>query len=111
MDWIEIISSIASFVGTLSIWEAVKYWLNRKTNKRKEEAEADSAELAVIRETMNFLQEQLKSSEERYANQTERLRKFQDENFNLLREKAMLELQLSKLGVDKEIDEGNNHEN
>lgn len=110
MDWITIASTIASFVGTLSIWEAFKYWLNRKTNKRKEEAEADSAELAVIRETMNFLQEQLKQSEERYANQTERLRKFQDENFNLLREKAMLELQLSKQGLDI-YDEGNNHEN
>ena len=110
MDWISVISTIASFVGTLSIWEAVKYWLNRKTNKRKEEAEADSAELAVIRETMNFLQEQLKQSEERYANQTERLRKFQDENFTLLREKAMLELKLSQQGMES-IDEGNNHEN
>ena len=111
MDWISIISTIASFVGTLSIWEAVKYWLNRKTNKRKEEAEADSAELAVIRETMNFLQEQLKQSEERYANQTERLRKFQDENFTLLREKALLELKLSQQGLDVKFDEGNNHEN
>lgn len=111
MDWIEIISSIASFVGTLSIWEAVKYWLNRKTNKRKEEAEADSAELAVLRETINYLQEKFKESLERYDDQTARLRKTQDENFKLLREKAMLELQLSKLGVDNEIDEGNNHEN
>jgi len=110
IDWISIISTIASFVGTLSIWEAVKYWLNRKTNKRKEEAEADSAELAVIRETMDFLQEKLKESLERYDDQTARLRKTQDENFNLLREKAMLELQLSKQGLDI-YDEGNNHEN
>ena len=110
MDWISIVSTVASFIGTLSIWESIKYFINRKTNKRKEEAEADSAELAVIRDTMNFLQEQLKQSEERYANQTERLRKTQDENFTLLREKAMLELQLSKRGLDI-YDEGNNHEN
>ena len=110
MDWVSIASTIASFIGTLSIWEAVKYWLNRKTNKRKEEAEADSAELAVIRETINFLQEQLKGEVERYADQTARLRKTQDENFTLLREKAMLELKLSKQGLEI-YDEGNNHEN
>ena len=111
MDLTTIVSTIASLLGTLSIWEAVKYWLNRKTNKRKEEAEADSAELAVLRETINYLQEKFKESLERYDDQTARLRKTQDENFKLLREKAMLELQLSKQGVTEEIDEGNNHEN
>jgi len=111
MDLLSIASNIGSLLGTLSLWEAIKYWLNRKTNKRKEKAEADSAELAVIRETINFLQEQWKKSEERYANQTERLRKFQDENFVLLREKAILELKLSQNGISVDYDEGNNHEN
>ena len=111
MDMMSIASTVASLIGTLSIWEMVKYFLNRKTNKRKEEAEADSAELAVLRETINYLQEKFKESLERYDDQTARLRKTQDENFQLLREKAMLELQLSKLDMNTEIDEGNNHEN
>jgi len=111
MDLITIISAAAGLLGTLSIWEMIKYFINRKTNKRKEEAEADSAELAVIRETIEFLQNRLKESEERYADQTNRLRKTQDENFTLLREKAMLELKLSQQGIDVSFDEGNNHEN
>ena len=107
----DVVSTVASLIGTLSVWEMIKYFINRKTNKRKEEAEADSAELAVIRETVTFLQERLKESEERYADQTARLRKTQDENFTLLREKAMLELKLSQNGIEADYDEGNNHEN
>lgn len=110
MDIITIASTIASLLGTLSIWEAVKYWLNRKTNKRKEEAEADNAEFQVLRDMIVFLQEQMKEKEERFADQTARLRKTQDENFTLLREKAMLELSLEKKG-HVIVDEGNNHEN
>ena len=110
MDIITIASTIASLLGTLSIWEAVKYWLNRKTNKRKEEAEADREEFEVLRDMIVFLQEQLKYKEERFADQTTRLRESQDENFRLMREKAMLELALEKNGHQK-IDEGNNHEN
>ena len=105
-----IISTVASLIGTLSIWEMVKYFINRKTNKRKEEAEADNAEFQVLRDMIVFLQEQLKEKEERFADQTARLRKTQDENFNLLREKAMLELSIEKNGHVK-VDEGNNHEN
>lgn len=96
MDVMSIISTVASLLGTLGIWEAVKYFLNRKNNRRKEDAEADLSEFGVLRETTAFLQEQLKATEERYADQTQRLRKTQDENFQLLREKAMLELRLAK---------------
>ena len=110
MDMIGIISTIASLLGTLSIWEIVKYLLNRKTNKRKEEAEADTLEFAVLRDQITFLQEQLREKEERFANQTDRLRKIQDENFKLMREKALLELALAKAGVNK-IEEDNNEEN
>ena len=110
MDMMTIISTVARLIGTLSIWERVKYFINRKTNKRKEEAEADNAEFQVLREMITFLQEQLKEKEERFADQTARLRKTQDENYQLMREKAMLELSLEKNGHVK-IDEGNNHEN
>ena len=105
MDIITIITSIASLLGTLSIWEAVKYWLNRKTNKRMEEAEADSKEFATLRDMIEFLQSQLKEKEERFADQTARLRKTQDENFNLLEEKALLEMQLAKKGKSVKVDD------
>lgn len=110
MDIVTIITSIASLLGTLSIWEAVKYFLNRKTNKRKEEAEADTSEFQVLRDMIVFLQEQLKEKEERFADQTARLRKMQDENFQLLREKALLEISMVKNGHEP-VDEGVNLEN
>lgn len=110
IDWVSIASTIASFVGTLSIWEAVKYWLNRKTNRRKEEAEADNSEFAVLHDIVKLIQEQLKTEVERYADQTQRLRKMQDENFSLIRENGLLKLKLSKEGKEP-LDEGNNHEN
>lgn len=117
MDIIAIVSTVASLLGTLSIWEAVKYWLNRKTNKRIEEAEADRSEFSILRDMIEFLQGQLKEKEERFADQTARLRKTQDENFLLHREKAVLEMKLAilknKLGEKGEgIDiEGNHLEN
>lgn len=110
MDIAAIITSVGSILGGLSIWEAVKYWQNRKTNKRIEEAEADRSEFSILREMNTFLQEQLRDKEERFSEQTHRLRKTQDENFRLLREKAMLELALAKAGINK-IDEGNHEEN
>ena len=105
MDIYTILTSVCSLLGTMSLWEIVKYWLNRKTNKRKEEAEADSAEFGVLKEMVNFLQEQLKEKEVRFSEQTTRLRKTQDENFRLLREKAMLELRLANGGQDVKVDE------
>ena len=99
MDIVAIISTVASLLGTLSIWEAVKYFLNRKTNKRMEEAEADSKEFATLRDMIEFLQGQLKEQEARYADQTERLRHTQDENFRLLEEKALLEIRMATGGA------------
>ena len=65
-------------------------------NARKAEAEADSAEFGVLRETVEFLQTQLKEKEERFANQTDRLRKVQDDYFELLKKNAATELELQR---------------
>ena len=77
--------------------------LNIRSNKRKEraeadkaEAEADSADFGVLRETVEFLQTQLKEKEERFANQTDRLRKIQDDYFELMKKDAQTELELQK---------------
>lgn len=98
VSMIEIVISVISAIGG---WEAIRYFLNRKTNKRKEEAEADSLEFGVLKETIHFLQEQLHNQvmqdadkEKRFVEQTQRLRKVQDENSNLLKEKSKIELEL-----------------
>lgn len=97
----EIIIGICSAIGAVGGWELIKYLLNLKTNKRKEEAEADSLEFSVLKDTVTFLQEQLheqvqqdSEKEKRFVEQTMRLRKVQDENYQLLKDKSKLELEL-----------------
>lgn len=96
MEAVSVIEIIVGVVGTMGGWEAIKYLLNRKTNKRKEEAEADGVEFGVLRDSMEFLQNQLKEKEERFVNQTDRLRNLQDDYFELLKEKQRIELELQR---------------
>ncbi len=91
----EVILTAASILGTLGGWEMIKYLLNRKTNTRKAEAEADSSEFTVLRDTVVFLQEQLQKKEERFAEQTDLVRKLTGENLELTRENAMLKAERS----------------
>ncbi len=97
----EIIIGICSAIGAVGGWELIKYMLNLETNKRKEEAEADSLEFGVLKDTVTFLQGQLHEQvkqdaekEKRFVEQTMRLRKVQDDNYQLLNDKSKLELEL-----------------
>ena len=91
----EVILTAASILGTLGGWEMIKYLINRKTNTRKAEAEADSSEFTVLRDTVVFLQEKLQKKEERFAEQTDLVRKLTSENLELTRENAMLKAERS----------------
>ena len=46
----EIVEIIAAIIGALGGFEAIKYFINRKSNARKADAEADSAEFDALRE-------------------------------------------------------------
>lgn len=90
MDW----ATITTILGIVFSWDGVKYLLNRKSNARISDSEADASEFRVLQETVVFLQEQLKSKEERFAEQTERLRKSQEREFELLEKCGNLRLEL-----------------
>ncbi len=103
MDYTAIIEITASMGAAIGGWEFVKYMLNIRTNKRKEKyeadkakAEAESVDFSVLKETVEFLQIQLKEKEERFVDQTDRLRKVQDDYFSLLQEKAKADLELQR---------------
>lgn len=51
----QVIEIVVSVITALGGWEMIKYCMNRKTNRRKEEAEADNVEFNVLREAMDFL--------------------------------------------------------
>lgn len=92
----QVLATLATVIGAVGGWEAIKYLINRKTNSRKAEAEADSVEFEVLRQTTEFLQVQLKEKEERFAEQTELVRSLNTEVLDLTKEKGRLELELQK---------------
>ena len=90
MNITEILTIAGTILGTLGGSELIRYFINRKSNARKAEAEADSSEFGVLRETTTFLQEQLKDKELRFADQTALVRKLNAENLDLTRDNSML---------------------
>jgi len=92
MNW----DIIVTILGSLGGFEAVKFFFNRKSNARIADAKADSEEFAVLKDEVQFLQEQLKQKEERFADQTQQVRTLNTEVIKLTQEKAAVELELQR---------------
>lgn len=91
----QIITTIITLLTALGGWEAVKWFLTRKSNTRLAEAKADDSEFAVLAKTNIFLQEQLAKKEERFAEQTELVRTLTTENLALTAKVSRLETERS----------------
>lgn len=87
-------ATFASVLTALGGWETIKYFINHKTNKRKAEAEADSVEFTVLKNAVEFLEQQLQEKEIRFSEQIDATRKLNAEVLELTKEKAKLELEL-----------------
>ena len=96
MEYITIIATaFGTVIASVGGWELIKYFLNRKSNKRMAEAQADDSEFSVLSKTNTFLQEQLAKKEERFAEQTDRIRTLTSENIQLTGRVARLEAERS----------------
>lgn len=99
------LTDILTIVTTLGGFEAFKWgitaWRNRKTNARIEDARADVEEFKALREYNEFLQKQLSDKEERFVEQTGRLRQVQDELFSLKEDHSNLKLELALKRCEK----------
>lgn len=91
-----IIETIVTILTAMGGWEAVKYLFNRKSNARISEAEADTAEFHVLKEQIEFLQEQMKQKEERFADQTTIVRNLNSEVLELTKKLGNTELELQR---------------
>lgn len=91
----QVAGALAGAVSAIGGIELFKWLFTRKEQQRKADAEADQSEFATLRDTIIFLQNQLKLKEERFAEQTKRVRELTDENLRLTRSVAMLELERS----------------
>lgn len=87
--WWQVLITIAGAFGGL---EFVKWFFNRKTNSRIAIAEAESAEFHHLQETNEWLQKQLQAKEERFAEQTQLVRKQNTEILDLCKEMAQRDL-------------------
>lgn len=92
MDW----NVILTIIGSLGGFETVKWLVERRNNARILEAKADGDEFSVLKEEIQFLQEQLKQKEERFAEQTNIVRSLNSEVIKLTQEKATTELDLQR---------------
>lgn len=97
-DWVILITALGGIEG---IKQLVKFWMSRKTNARIEDARADVEEFKALREYNEFLQKQLSEKEERFVEQTGRLRAVQDELFSLKEENSNLKLELAMKRCEK----------
>lgn len=91
MDTTTIVTIVTTILGAIGGFEFVKWLFTRRYGKRKEEAEADGSEFAVLKETTIFLQEQLRLKEERFAEQTQMVRNLTAKELELTRRIATLE--------------------
>lgn len=100
-----------AILGGLGGLEFVKWLFNRKTNSRIALAEAESAEFHHLQETNEWLQKQLQAKEERFAEQTQLVRKQNTEILEMTtkmaemeirheQEKAELKIELVKVRCD-----------
>lgn len=106
--WWQTLGAILTALGGL---ECVKWFFNRKTNSRMAIAEAESAEFHHLQETNEWLQKQLQAKEERFAEQTQLVRKQNTEILDLTtrmaekdivhaQEVADLRIELAKVRCD-----------
>ena len=103
-DWVMLVTALGGIEG---VKQLLKWLMSRKTNARIEDAHADVEEFKALREYNEFLQKQLSEKEQRFVEQTDRLRKVQDELFTLKETNSDLKFNTSvKIYRTKKLNNG-----
>lgn len=92
----EVLTTVLTVLTAMGGWEFVRWMLDRRSNLRKSDAEADGEEFKVLRETIDFLQVQLSEKEHRFADQTNMVRKLNEDVLDLTKKNAKLDLELDR---------------
>lgn len=106
----EVITIILAIVGSLGGWEAIKWLLTRKANKRTAAATADQAEIhteeaefVYLRKRIEFSEQQMADKERRFAEQTEVLRTSQRELLDATLENGKLMAEIAALKAERAL--------
>lgn len=104
-DWLTI---IGTFGGVEAIRWGITFWVNRKTNARKEDASADGAEIQNLLTVINTLKDEIARITSEKSKRDEKvdylyaeLRKSEEKVLDLIREKHELELRLKEAEIKK----------
>ena len=99
---------ILTVVTALGGFEGVKWLINRKSNKAIAEANADTAEIKAeeseftyLRGRVEFAEQQLLMKEQRFAEQTDVLRKAQSDLLNSALENGKLQAEIARLNAER----------
>ena len=94
-----------ALIGALGGLEAIKwianFYVNRKTNARKEDAAADAAENENERKQVAWLEERIAQRDTKIDTIYVELRQEQAENLQLIHDKHELELKLKEAEIKK----------
>lgn len=104
----DIVTIVSTLVATLGGWEAIKWFLTRKSNARIAEAQAEEKELKndvdefhFLRERLEFKDKQLMDKEQRFAEQTEIVRQLNKQLLDQAIENGKLSARISGLEAER----------
>lgn len=95
-DAATLLSTAGGLLTALGGWELVKWLLNRKTEQRKRDAEADNLELETLRRQYDWLQEKYEALNKKVDAMYDTMRELEHANIELERKKSELELALKE---------------
>lgn len=106
----EMITILATLLTSIGGWEAIKWLLNRKSNKRIAEAAAEKEELNNERDEFHFLRErlefkdkQLMEKEQRFAEQTDLVRNLNKQLLDKTIENGNLQARIASLEAERRM--------
>lgn len=107
---VSVVTMAATLVGTLGGWELVKWLLNRKSNLRIANANADKEELNNERDEFHFLRERLEykdqlldEKEKRFTEQTELVRELNKKLLEMTIDNGKKDAEIAKLLAERSM--------
>lgn len=104
-DWLAILGAIG---GSSTITWLITFWVNRKTNARKEDASADGMEIQNLLSIIKAQTEQIDNQEKRMSARDEKVdflyrenNKLRSDQLELIKERHELELRLKEAEIKK----------
>lgn len=91
-----VVETFFAAIGVLGGFQFIKAVMNRKADRRKNDAEAYNAELEAIRKQYDWLQEKYDAINRKVDELYDHMHRLENENLELVRQKGELELALKE---------------